>query len=160
HISNRHMELERVVAAIGAAERLVTYIGRDEHKPASSDYKFSAVVAALARNPGYLGDLPQRQGWTEVKPDPQVPAWTDDYPDIVAATVRKKFETCGAAGAPGGPRATSRALRQPRPAAPAIGRRRRSGARDGAIVRFSRRQRNAPARPASRATPRPGRQYR
>ena len=30
-------------------------------------------------------------GWREIKPDPRVPAWTDDYSDIVGAILRKKL---------------------------------------------------------------------
>jgi hypothetical protein len=91
HISNRHMELARVVAAVGAAERLVTYFRQDDRRTWQQDYKARAEVAALARSPAHLGDLPRRQGWAEIKPDPKVPAWTDDYSDIVSAVIRKKF---------------------------------------------------------------------
>ena len=92
HISNRHMELGRVVAAVGAAEGLVTYLKRDNRPPVSPpDHKTDAIVAALARSPAHLGDLTRWQGWTEIKPDPRVPAWTDDYSDLVSAIVRKKF---------------------------------------------------------------------
>ena len=49
------------------------------------------IVAALARDQAHLGDLPRRQGWTEIKPDPRVPAWTDDYSDLVGAIIRKKL---------------------------------------------------------------------
>ena len=92
HISNRHMELARVVAAVGAAEDLVTFIKQDdrpEQKP--PDFKLNAIVAALARKPADLGDLPQRPGWREMPPEPGVTAWTDDYSDILGAILRKKF---------------------------------------------------------------------
>ena len=81
-----------MVAAVGAAEGLVTYLKQDNRPPVSPpDYKMNAIVAALARNPAHLGDLTRRQGWTEIKPDPLVPAWTDDYSDLVSAIIRKKF---------------------------------------------------------------------
>ncbi len=92
HVSNRHMELGRVVAAIGAAHGLVSYLNQDDRPAASPpDYKLLAYVTALARNPAHLGDLPQRRGWIELKPDSSVSAWTDDYSNIVAAIIRKKF---------------------------------------------------------------------
>ncbi len=92
HISNRHMELARVVAAVAAVEGLVTYVRQDDRPDADPpDYRMNAIVAALARAPADLGDLPRRRGWHEVKPDPRVPAWTDDYSDILGAILRKKL---------------------------------------------------------------------
>jgi len=92
HISNRHMELGRVVAAIAAAEGLVTYIKRDARPDSGvADYKMNAMVAALAGNVSDLGDLPNRPGWRAVAPDPAVRAWTDDYSDILGAILREKF---------------------------------------------------------------------
>jgi hypothetical protein len=92
HISNRHMELAPVVAAVGAAEGFVTYV-REDKRPDSvpMDYKMNAMVAALARREADLGTLPRRPGWREVKPEPGVPAWTDDYSDILGAILRKKL---------------------------------------------------------------------
>jgi hypothetical protein len=92
HISNRHMDLGRVVAAVGAAEGFVTYLRQDDlHDVPSPSYKFPAIVAALARGPAHLGDLTRLRGWAALKPDPRVPAWTDDYSNIVGAIIRKKF---------------------------------------------------------------------
>lgn len=92
HISNRHMDLSRVVAAIGAAEGLVAYVRQDDRPEVfPPNYKLNAVVAVLARNPMHLGNLPARPGWHELRIDPSVPAWTDDYSDILGAIIRKKF---------------------------------------------------------------------
>jgi hypothetical protein len=92
HISNRHMELARVVAAVAATEGLVTYV-KEDHRPESipEDYKTSAEVAVLARSDSDLGDLPRRAGWHKIEPDPRVSAWTDDYSDIFGAILRKKL---------------------------------------------------------------------
>lgn len=92
HISNRHMELARVVAALAAAEGLVSYVKVDL-RPDSvpEDFKMSTMVAALARNDADLGGLPRRPGWQKIEPDPRVAAWTDDYSDIFGAIVRKKL---------------------------------------------------------------------
>ena len=60
-----------MVAAVGAAEGLVTYLKQDDRPDVlPTDYKMNAIVAALARKPADLGDLPQRPGWHEIKPDP------------------------------------------------------------------------------------------
>ena len=51
----------------------------------------NAIVAALARRPSDLGDLPNRPGWQEINPTPGVAAWTDDYSNILGAILRKKL---------------------------------------------------------------------
>jgi hypothetical protein len=93
HISNRHMDLAPVVAAVGAAEGLVTWLKQDDRPDDQQalDFKTNAIVAALARSTSDLGDLPQRPGWREVKPEASVPAWTDDYSDLLGAILRRKF---------------------------------------------------------------------
>jgi hypothetical protein len=92
HISNRHMELSRVVAGVAAAEGLVTYVKQDNRPDeAQADFKMNALVAALARKPADLGDLPRRPGWHEIKPDPAIALWTDDYSDILGAILRQKL---------------------------------------------------------------------
>jgi hypothetical protein len=92
HISNRHMELGNVAAAVGAANGLMTYLKQDTRPDTvPTDYKMNAIVAALARQPGALGDLPRRPGWREIKPAANVPAWTDDYSNILGAILRKKL---------------------------------------------------------------------
>ncbi|MEA3106687.1 MAG: hypothetical protein QOI88_1292, partial [Gammaproteobacteria bacterium] len=50
HISNRHMELAKVVAAVGAADGLLGYIKLDD-RPSTvpNDFKTNAQVVALAR---------------------------------------------------------------------------------------------------------------
>jgi spermidine synthase len=92
HISNRHMELGSVVAAVAAAEGLVAYL-KEDHRPdvVPTDFKMNALVAALARKSADLGDLPSRPGWQTVEPDPGVAAWTDDYSNIFGAILRKKL---------------------------------------------------------------------
>jgi hypothetical protein len=92
HISSRHMELGRVVAAVGAAEGLVTYLKVDQRPDTvPNDFKMNALVAALARDRSDLGVLPSRSDWHEIKPDPRVAAWTDDYSNIFGAILRKKL---------------------------------------------------------------------
>jgi hypothetical protein len=92
HISNRHMELARVVAAVAAGEGLHTFVKEDDRPDTvPPDYKMNAIVAALARSPDDLGDLSRRRGWREVRPDSGVAAWSDDYSDILSAILRKKL---------------------------------------------------------------------
>jgi spermidine synthase len=90
HISNRHMELPSVVAAVGAAEGLVTFVKTDDKADNfMSDFRSNALVAVLARNAADLGPLPQMEGWHKAAPTSVAP-WTDDYSDIMGAILRKK----------------------------------------------------------------------
>jgi hypothetical protein len=92
HISNRHMALGEVVAAVAAAEGLVTYLKHDDRAGRTPhDFKIGATVAVAARNRADLGDLPRIPGWREIEPVPGIPAWTDDYSDILGAILRKKL---------------------------------------------------------------------
>ncbi|MBV8837862.1 MAG: fused MFS/spermidine synthase, partial [Alphaproteobacteria bacterium] len=90
HISNRHMELLNVVAAIGAAEGLVTYARQDQTADVMEKLQANALVAALARRAADLAPLTQK-GWREAEPSPSVAPWADDYSDVIGAIWRKKF---------------------------------------------------------------------
>jgi hypothetical protein len=83
--------LAKVVAAIGAAEGLVTFVKVDEKaNQFVNDLYAVALVAVLARNETDLGALPATEGWRKTDPGTVV-AWTDDYSDIIGAIVRKKL---------------------------------------------------------------------
>jgi spermidine synthase len=91
HISNRHLELSRIVAAVGASEGLVTLVKTDaQANNFAADYKSNATVAALARNWRDLDRLAKLPGWEPVMPEGVAP-WTDDYSDLISAMIRKKF---------------------------------------------------------------------
>jgi hypothetical protein len=88
HISNRHLELANVVSAVGAAEGLATSVKVDtKANDFITDFRSNALVAALARTPVDLRDLPE--GWQRLAPTTVAP-WTDDYSDVVGAILRKK----------------------------------------------------------------------
>ena len=81
-----------MVAAVAAAEGLVTVLKQDERPLIIPfDYKANAIVAVLARDPAHLGDLPSRAGWNEIKPAAGIAAWTDDFSDILGAILRRKL---------------------------------------------------------------------
>ena len=89
HVSNRHMELASVVAAVGAAEGLVAYVKQDDQaNDLLKDYRANAEVVVLAKSVDDIGDLPSRHGWTRLKSN-GVAAWTDDYSDVLRAILRK-----------------------------------------------------------------------
>jgi hypothetical protein len=92
HLSNRHMELGQVIAAVAGADGLVAYLKQDDRPEATPpDFKLNALVAAVAREPADLGDLPRRMGWHRLKATPDMRVWTDDYSDVLGAILRKKL---------------------------------------------------------------------
>src|SRR6185295_8088079 len=67
HVSNRHLELPRVAAAVGAAEGLVTFSKADENANRfMTDFHAAALVAVMARSEADLGTLPEAAGWRKV----------------------------------------------------------------------------------------------
>ena len=90
HISNRHMELAKVVASVAASEGLVTFGKADDKANTfSKDFRANALVAVLARRAADLGPLPH--GDWEKAGAPKIAPWTDDYSDIMGAILRKKL---------------------------------------------------------------------
>jgi hypothetical protein len=91
HISNRHLELARVVAAVGATEGLISLVKTDRNEiDFINDLRAAAMVAVLARNEGDFGTLLGADGWERTEAGAVV-AWTDDYSDIIGAMLRKKL---------------------------------------------------------------------
>jgi hypothetical protein len=92
HISNRHMELGRVVAAVGAANGLTTFIKQDESvTDPLQEFHANSLVAVLFREAADGTELAAKPGWRRIEPDQAVAAWTDDYSNILGAILRKKL---------------------------------------------------------------------
>jgi hypothetical protein len=85
HISNRHLDLQPVVATAAADAGLVAYI--DEHdvdedrENAELDYSSDWVI--LARRVDDLGSLATNPHWRRLIAEPRRRARTDDYSNIV-----------------------------------------------------------------------------
>jgi membrane protein implicated in regulation of membrane protease activity len=91
HISNRHLELSKIIAAVGEGEGLVTLVKTDTNANSfAQDYKSNATVAALARDWRDIEGISRLPGWEKVTSDGVRP-WTDDYSDLFSAMLRKKF---------------------------------------------------------------------
>jgi hypothetical protein len=90
HVSNRHMELRPVVAAVGQAEGLVAAEKADDQaNDFPVDFRANAQVVALARSEADLAPL-LGSGWQKAETS-KIAAWTDDYSDIMGAILRKKL---------------------------------------------------------------------
>ena len=85
HISNRHLDLEPVVATLAARTDLVGRIKRYEAPEAlkESMASTSSNVVVLARDEATLGALDLDAGWVPLGAPDRVRAWTDDYASIV-----------------------------------------------------------------------------
>ncbi len=91
HISNRHLELSKIVAAVGASEGLVTLVKSDRAaNDFGKDFKSNATVAVLARDWRDIEGVARLPGWERVTADGVQP-WTDDYSDLISSLMRKKF---------------------------------------------------------------------
>jgi SAM-dependent methyltransferase len=90
HVSNRHMELASVVAAVGAEEGFLAWFRRSAND-FEKTFRAGSEVVVLARNEADAGDLPQREGWKRIAPRAGVAAWNDDYADVLGAILRKKL---------------------------------------------------------------------
>ena len=85
HISNRHIDLEPVVAAIAARTGLIGRIKRYSASEAltKSRASTSSHLVALARNDATLAALDLDAGWVPLGAPDRVRVWTDDYASIV-----------------------------------------------------------------------------
>ena len=85
HISNRHLDLEPVVAAIadrtGLAGRIKRYSAPEDLEESMASTSSNVVV--LARDEATLGALDLDAGWVPLGAPDRMRAWTDDYTSIV-----------------------------------------------------------------------------
>ena len=85
HISNRHLDLEPVLAALadrmGLAARIERYATREDSPPPRLSESSSLVV--VARSEDTLRALDLDEGWVPLGSPDRVRIWTDDYTSIV-----------------------------------------------------------------------------
>ncbi len=84
HISNRHLDLEPVLAGLARDAGLICLIQRDMDIAAaeSAAGKSISVWAIMARNRAHLGALAQDRRWTVAREQPNMALWTDNYSSI------------------------------------------------------------------------------
>ena len=85
HISNRHLNLEPLLAALterlGVAARIKNHVPDDENEPPRLALPTTLVV--VAKNDAMLDALELDERWRALKSDESVHVWTDDYASIV-----------------------------------------------------------------------------
>jgi spermidine synthase len=85
HISNRHLDMEPVLAAVthdlGLAARLLhTRVSPAQRRR----YRVDAIWVAIARDEGTLGPYLGGKGWRPLRRRPGLRPWTDAYSNIVS----------------------------------------------------------------------------
>lgn len=89
HISNRHLDLERVLARTAAEHGLVTYVLSERvEESMTKRFRTPSKVAAVSRDPAHLGWLPSR--WRRIEPEFARRPWTDDFSNIIEAMIDKR----------------------------------------------------------------------
>ena len=85
HISNRHLDLEPVVAALAARTGIVGRVKRYDAPEALAESmaSTSSDAVVLARDEATLGALDLDAGWVPLGTPDRVRVWTDDYASIV-----------------------------------------------------------------------------
>lgn len=89
HISNRHLELQSVVAALARDAGVPAMIKLDPGEGrASLDGRVASIVAAIAKKPEALKPLENVPGWQPIAGGGIEP-WTDDFSNVVSALWRR-----------------------------------------------------------------------
>lgn len=85
HITNRHLDLEPVLAAVARELGLEAIVRYDLRVTAQeiSDGKAGSVLVAMARSPRALGALAADPRWSPPRLRDDVGVWTDDFSSIV-----------------------------------------------------------------------------
>ncbi|MCZ8182137.1 MAG: fused MFS/spermidine synthase [Beijerinckiaceae bacterium] len=88
HISNRHLELESVVAALARDAGAVALYKADpgEGRP-TLEARIPSMVVVMAKSAAPLKPFEALEGWRPIR-DRGVAVWTDDFSNIVGALMR------------------------------------------------------------------------
>ena len=90
HISNRHLDLEPVLAALAAENGLVALVRRDSpSREAAAGGQSPSEWLIMARRPEVFGPVVADRRWTRAAAPAGTRPWADDYSDILAVLRRK-----------------------------------------------------------------------
>jgi SAM-dependent methyltransferase len=88
HLSNRYLALEPAIAAIARQKGLMARVGSLDVAPLRWDAE--STWAAVARRPQDFGLVANDKRWHAARARPGVPAWTDDFSNLLSVFGRWK----------------------------------------------------------------------
>jgi len=94
HVSNRYLRLEPIVAAIADKNGLACRIFPDSDNTAPGKTESSWIVLAGSEQelgPAFVSSE-EKFPWQPIPLNPQIPAWTDDYQDILRIIRSKELQ--------------------------------------------------------------------
>lgn len=83
HVSNRHLNLETVLARLAEEQKLVSMIRRDRIATTDVSGKTSSDWLVMARTREDLGALVTNAAWSRSQTSPRIGVWTDDFSNIL-----------------------------------------------------------------------------
>lgn len=89
HVSNRHLDLEPVLARLAAEAGLASFIRRHQVPAGDESGRRSSDWLVMARRADDLGPLAAAPGWTPSRSRSSVGLWTDDFSNVFTLLVRK-----------------------------------------------------------------------
>jgi hypothetical protein len=89
HISNRHLDLEPVLARLAEEANLVSLIRRDRLVTTQTSRKTSSDWLVMARSRPDLGAISSDVQWIPTKQAAAVGVWTDDFSNIITLLLRR-----------------------------------------------------------------------
>ena len=89
HVSNRHLDLEPVLAKIAENAGLVSYIRRDQVAGDVESGKRSSDWLVMASRTEHLEPLASDRRWRRSRYSPAADLWTDDFSNILTLLLRK-----------------------------------------------------------------------
>jgi hypothetical protein len=85
HISNRHLQLAPILAALAGQHGLVALVQRDDSSErARAEGRFPSEWLVMARSRDSLGGLASDRRWTPPVAPGGTRVWTDDFSDVLA----------------------------------------------------------------------------
>ena len=83
HVSNRYLDVSRLVSALIDDGSLVGFVRRDLN-PVPDNSKSQSIHIVAARRIENLGALPSMPGWTRISRPESFRVWTDDYSNLLS----------------------------------------------------------------------------